>query len=554
MVSVTQRIAEIKQPRGGYLPISKFEVTKLEDGVTLNDENVSGPTMGLAVDYLTRWIQSNDVEDAFHVSVLGAKRVDREDEALKLLAGIKDMSDASIINACKLVGFDTYARGAFIDYDPSAVNPDHATCQNIRTLVNRVLSFFDRYGPVTLEGFDLMGGYTRVVDRGSGDFLTKDVLWDLKVMKKDPESRHTLQLLMYYIMGKRSVHKEFDSITKVGFYNPRLNKVYLMDMTKVDPQIIKTVEDEVICYTGEESGIGNQMKTMVESLIPGNSPSDYPAFDQRLLALYFDDSDNLVPEAKARLQQNPDDIAANFILLKDLLACDRDKLDPQLEKTLACATSPEALEQLLALIGFEYQDLCDDCVSRAEYSDNLASLPGRLEIQFRSCPVNTEGFSPLLTLADILLQWDTESCSCPEIISNLVHCVISDVRIMVLDIKFTVGWVHRAVELCDKLADIYDFDNGKEDLFAPHVTSEYLGMHEIAMVKAIKSHSDAEYERAIDYYCGDSPIMGYIPEKNLFREYLDAKTSNFMSESKLRKCQKDIDKHWDDYFMIPDKK
>lgn len=554
MVSVTQRIAEIKQPRGGYLPMSGFEVINLNDGVILNEENVSGSTMGMVVDYLTRWAQSKDVEDAFQVSILGARRVDREAEAMRLLSGIKDMSDASIVNACKLVGFDTYARGVFVDYDSSTVNPDHPTCQNIRTLVNRVLSFFNSYGPVTLEGFDLMGGYSRVVDRGSGDFLTKNVLWDLKVMRKDPESKHSLQLLMYYIMGKRSIHKEFDSITKVGFYNPRLNKIYLMDMSKVDPQIIKTVEDEVICYTGEESGLGNQLKTMVESLIPGNSPSDYPAFDERLLALYFDYSDKLIPEAKARLQQNPNDLTANFILLKDLLPCDENKLDAQLIKTMDCAPSSEALEQLLDLIGTEYESLVEKSISDAEYSDNLASLPSHLEYKFRGYPTNTEGYSPLLTLADVLLQWDAEKCSCPEILSNLIFDVMMDVYMMVLDIKFTVEWVHRAVELCRKLADIYDFDNSKTDLYPPHLAVEFLGMHEAGMIKAIESHSEAEYQKAIDFYLGEDPIMAYIPEKLHLKTYCDAKNSRFMSESKMKKCQKEIDKHWDDYFNVPDKK
>mgnify|MGYP007064399459 CR=1 FL=1 len=32
MVSVTQRIKQIKQPRGGYLPVKAFTVTTLDDG------------------------------------------------------------------------------------------------------------------------------------------------------------------------------------------------------------------------------------------------------------------------------------------------------------------------------------------------------------------------------------------------------------------------------------------------------------------------------------------------------------------------------------------
>ena len=36
MVSATQRIKQIKQPRGGYLPVKTFTVTTLDDGQVLN--------------------------------------------------------------------------------------------------------------------------------------------------------------------------------------------------------------------------------------------------------------------------------------------------------------------------------------------------------------------------------------------------------------------------------------------------------------------------------------------------------------------------------------
>ena len=243
--------------------MSRFDVTQLDDGKLLGEENILPTTVGLAVDYLSRWSMTGDLDSAFHVSILGARRVDREKEAVKLLNGIKDMSDTSITNACKLVPFDTFARGAFIDLDTSLINPDHQTCENIRIMVDRTKGFFSRYGPITLEGFDLMGGYSRTVDRGSGDYLTKDTLWDMKVSRKNPESKHTLQLLMYYIMGKRSIHEEFRTVDKVGFFNPRLNKLYVADMSAVDPLTIKTVEEEVICYKSDEEGFNKQLSILL---------------------------------------------------------------------------------------------------------------------------------------------------------------------------------------------------------------------------------------------------------------------------------------------------
>ena len=57
MSSVTQRIKEIKQPRGGYIKPSQFKLQKIDDEKILNEqENVHASVIGMAVDYLTRSI------------------------------------------------------------------------------------------------------------------------------------------------------------------------------------------------------------------------------------------------------------------------------------------------------------------------------------------------------------------------------------------------------------------------------------------------------------------------------------------------------------------
>ena len=250
MVSVTQRIAQIKQPRGGYLPPSKFMVTQIDDGKTLGEENISGVTMGLVVDYLSRWHLSENKEQAFHISMLGAKRVGREKDAKPLLESIKDMSNQSITNACRLVYFDTFTRGGPEPLQPfTAICPDAITCENIRIMVDRSVHFFEEYGPITEDGFHMVGGYSKIVDRGDGDFLTKDTVWDFKVLKSEPQSKHTLQILMYYLMGKRSIDPFFKNVHMLGLFNPRMNKVYLYDTNNLDPEIVKAVEQEVIGYT-----------------------------------------------------------------------------------------------------------------------------------------------------------------------------------------------------------------------------------------------------------------------------------------------------------------
>lgn len=128
-------------------------------------------------------------------------------------------------------------------------NPDRYTIQNIQTMVKRSIAFWSEYGPITKDGFTFEPyGYTRTVDSGDGDFLTQDTMWDFKVSKSKPTNKHTLQLLMYWIMGQHSGKLEFENITNIGIYNPRLNTVYTFPISRVELSTIKAIETEVICY------------------------------------------------------------------------------------------------------------------------------------------------------------------------------------------------------------------------------------------------------------------------------------------------------------------
>lgn len=277
MSSVTGRIREIKQPRGGYLKPSQFETIPFNDGIILNEnENIHHTVMGLTVDYLTRFIIGTDKKETFQISLNGAKIAEllgikkSVDVAEELLNNINGIDDNSIVSACKLVTFDVYLRnpmGAFFCKNYQNTNPDKDTIQNIQTLIKRGIKFFEKYGPVTKAGFTFesentddeankrissgkgsYGGYTATVDSGDGDFLTVDTLWDFKVSKRKPTSQQTLQLLMYWIMGQHSGQKIYKNITKLGIFNPRLNIVYLLNVNNIPNEVIQIVEQEIICY------------------------------------------------------------------------------------------------------------------------------------------------------------------------------------------------------------------------------------------------------------------------------------------------------------------
>lgn len=279
MSSVTGRIKSIKQPRGGYIKTSQFETFDIDDDFILNEnENVHSSIIGMVVDYLTRFIIGTDKEEAFKISLKGAKIAEEKymqntsiNIASDLLNGINGIDDDSIANACKLVTFDVWYRNpinAMMANDYKGINPDKATIHNIQVLIKRSVAFLKKYGPIIKDGFSFepknedvnarekmiisgkgsYGGYTATVHSGDGDFLTADTIWDFKISKSKPTNKHTLQLLMYWIMGQHSRQEIYNNITKLGIFNPRLNTVYLLDIKNVSDEVIKEVEKEVICY------------------------------------------------------------------------------------------------------------------------------------------------------------------------------------------------------------------------------------------------------------------------------------------------------------------
>ena len=283
MYSVTRRVSMVKQPRGGYLNKKQFDIICVDDGMVLNEnENIHASLVGLAVDYLTRFMMGTPANVAFSISLSGAGNLDfansvhidvrgkSPDEVAaiyasgeiyktlkpieitksrKLLAQIKGLDDNSIVSACKLVGYDVCFRANINGYKPiEEINPDKDTIKNINILVNRSVRFWSEYGPIVKDGFVFPSGYTGLVSTGDGDFMTKDTIWEFKTIKKDITSKHTLQLLMYYIMGCHSIYPEFKNIKRLGIFNPRHNKVYLADVSSIPQSVIDEVSTEVIGY------------------------------------------------------------------------------------------------------------------------------------------------------------------------------------------------------------------------------------------------------------------------------------------------------------------
>lgn len=250
--SVTQRIRTIKQPWGGYIRARDMTKQSLGEGIdALNsEENVHPGLVGLAVEYLTRFLMGSLVENAFRISLMGAKVISKETEAKRLARKIQGLDEQSVINAVKMCGYDVCFRSSVREYVPvKMIKPDKKTVENIITMVHRSENFFSIYGPVVMDGLTFEGGYTNTVTAGDGDFLTKDTLWDFKVLRNTINKNHTLQLLMYWRMGVHSKHPEYRKVRYLGIFNPRLNIVYRIAVSKIQFRTIKTVEKDVIGYS-----------------------------------------------------------------------------------------------------------------------------------------------------------------------------------------------------------------------------------------------------------------------------------------------------------------
>lgn len=223
----------IKQPEVGYILPKPFEVTSLGDGSdALNpEENVSLDLVASAVGYMTRIMSVKSTESVFGFPLFLARRIGGDAiavEAQHLIDGIDGLDDGSIINALKLSGFGGRFLADSESYRPlEEINPDEATIQNVRTMVKRLLRFFDAYdvkSPVS------------------------DTLWDLNVSTLRPTEAQTLQLLMGWRERLHSPLTWWHDFKYLGIYNSRLNNVYRIGVDAIPDDLINEIDRDVLGY------------------------------------------------------------------------------------------------------------------------------------------------------------------------------------------------------------------------------------------------------------------------------------------------------------------
>ena len=221
--------------------------------------------------------------EVFRPSLLGARRLgdsgthaSAKDDAARALLSLNilehedgtaafAMDDDSARIACQLATYDVALRAGPAWYNPESTlcAPDETTTSHILTMVERSQNFLEDYGPVLEVGFVFVdeddedvradggrGGYSIFVGSGDGDFLTEDTLWDFKVSASRPNKDHTLQLVVYYLMGQQSGLPQFGTQTHVGIFNTRMNIVFRLAVDDIPDDVLEIVRRDVIGYEG----------------------------------------------------------------------------------------------------------------------------------------------------------------------------------------------------------------------------------------------------------------------------------------------------------------
>lgn len=255
--SVTGILETIKQPRGGYLPLSNFDMKRFSDDLHVEGEyNIAPSLVGLAVDYGTRIALGDDPERVFDVALVGANMVNASGTAQSLLAEVDSaalrsgqLDEGSIVALCRLSGFDSAFRAGASAYRPvSEIHPDKKTIADISNLILRAKAFFQWTDEPVITGFTFEGAYTDDAGASDGDYICGDTLWDIKVSKHQPTTKNTMQVLLYYLMGLRSNKEEFKAVTRIGLFNPLLQKSWSMSVFDIDETLLSMVEGDILGY------------------------------------------------------------------------------------------------------------------------------------------------------------------------------------------------------------------------------------------------------------------------------------------------------------------
>ena len=256
------------QPHGGFLSpdemaiesISKEEDYEKKNSILNNLGNISSTSLGLVFDYLFRLEYYLDrgkpfmdaANNAFSIAYKGAMLSGRYYDLNELFEKLKtyyERRDKNFRNilytSCKIVNYDTIIRCGIFN---SFFRPPTMTTADAE-LMNRMLHATKEYLKNKNElkfGMEFLAKDFKRIMRSDCDLIADDSLIDFKCLSKKITSKHTLQLIMYYILGIYEEPEIFRNIKYLKIINPKLGLVYSYEISKIDYLKLSLIEEEIM--------------------------------------------------------------------------------------------------------------------------------------------------------------------------------------------------------------------------------------------------------------------------------------------------------------------
>ena len=259
------------QPYGGFIPPKEMEREILSNDPLYMDlvdrgcknGGLQPQALGLVFDYILRTELAifsgvglaDAIINAFKVSCLGAKLAHKEKKALALVSKLASLDEKKKKNykkifqvASELVVFDAVYRAGY--YNPDAEKPKVNDSDEfaLSLMLNATEDYLLEKQKLVSLGFEFTARGAENVTPSDGDILTTESLIDIKCSINKPTSKHTLQLLLYYILGLHEYPEVFKSLKYIKILNPRLGIIYSYELGKVDIKTLKRIEGEIMGY------------------------------------------------------------------------------------------------------------------------------------------------------------------------------------------------------------------------------------------------------------------------------------------------------------------
>ena len=281
--SVKQRIMQVKQPTGSYLPLNKFTKMVAEPRpIKEKTENVPIWVVNEAIEFL---MQPKTVKIVTKVAdETLAKIPEKEHPEMIVFRKLKeyasqvkpDFTDSAITAAYKLIMlFES------LPEDPFATLKQIKDLEFNKTSINYARGFFRAAGLVTMANFINEDSFTKYItndDEKPDKFLTNEAFWLTVATENEPlDEKVTLRLLVQYLMGLHSINdEEFKQVKYLGIYDFTTNTSYLIGLSQLDPKIVKDVANKVIGYNDKNNLLHNQNGKTGVSIIERIKQVDQP--------------------------------------------------------------------------------------------------------------------------------------------------------------------------------------------------------------------------------------------------------------------------------------